>query len=143
MAEKTYTIWVGGLGHVVAVDRLGPGRYSARLTDGRQYEVSVAQDAAAQPAPTVAATAPSASAAPQGASESSGSGEVTAPMPGVVLSVEVSPGSHVTRGQTLLVLEAMKMRNDIRADRDGVVASIPVSAGDEVSHGDLLLAFEG
>ena len=72
-----------------------------------------------------------------------GTKTVTAPMPGVVLSVEVAPGASVTRGQTLLVLEAMKMKNDIKADQDGVVASVPVSAGAQVKHGDLLLEFEG
>ena len=68
---------------------------------------------------------------------------VAAPMPGVVLSVEVAPGAVVTRGQLLLVLEAMKMKNDLHAERDGVIASVSVSAGDQVKHGDPLIAYEG
>ena len=71
-----------------------------------------------------------------------GANAVTAPMPGVVLSVEVSPGAQVTRGQTLLVLEAMKMKNDIKAERDARVAGVHVGAGDQVKHGDLLIEFE-
>ena len=64
-------------------------------------------------------------------------------MPGVVLSVEVAPGMAVSRGQTLLVLEAMKMKNDLMAETDGVVARVAVAAGDQVRHGDLLVEFEG
>jgi len=67
---------------------------------------------------------------------------MTAPMPGVVLSVEVSPGAQVSRGQTLLVLEAMKMKNDIKAERDAVVTGVHVGAGDQVKHGDLMIEFE-
>ena len=63
-------------------------------------------------------------------------------MPGVVLSVDVAVGDSVRRGQTLLVLEAMKMKNELKAERDGVVASIPANAGDQVKHGDVLLEFE-
>ena len=75
-------------------------------------------------------------------SPSCGANAMTAPMPGVVLSVEVSPGDGVTRGQTLLVLEAMKMKNDIKAERDATVAGVHVNAGDQVKHGDLLIEFE-
>jgi biotin carboxyl carrier protein len=63
-------------------------------------------------------------------------------MPGVVLSVDVAVGDSVRRGQTLLVLEAMKMKNELKAERDGVVARIPANAGDQVKHGDVLLEFE-
>lgn len=72
-----------------------------------------------------------------------GRNALTAPMPGVVLSVEVAPGAVVARGQLLLVLEAMKMKNDIRAERDGVIAAVAVAAGDQVKHGDPMITFEG
>jgi biotin carboxyl carrier protein len=65
-----------------------------------------------------------------------------APMPGVVLSVEVAPGTPVRRGQTLLVLEAMKMKNELKAPRDAIVARVLVKAGDQVKHGDRLIDFE-
>lgn len=80
---------------------------------------------------------------PQGSSGRAGRDAVTAPMPGVVLSVEVAPGAVVTRGQLLLVLEAMKMKNDIRAERDGVIASVSAAPGDQVKHGDPMIAYEG
>ena len=71
-----------------------------------------------------------------------GASAMTAPMPGVVLSVDVSTGAHVARGQTLLVLEAMKMKNEIKAERDAVVAAVLVGAGDQVKHGDPMVEFE-
>ncbi|WP_421118435.1 biotin/lipoyl-containing protein [Aquihabitans daechungensis] len=63
-------------------------------------------------------------------------------MPGVVLDVRVEPGQHVTAGQTLVVLEAMKMEHHMAAPADGTVAEVRVAAGDQVANGALLLVFE-
>ena len=82
-----------------------------------------APKAAATPAP--AAAAPAAKAAPGGTS-------VTSPMPGSVLGVKVNVGDKVSAGQTMFVLEAMKMENEIVAPVDGTVASINVKTGDTV-----------
>ncbi|MFT4295703.1 MAG: acetyl-CoA carboxylase biotin carboxyl carrier protein subunit, partial [Micropruina sp.] len=71
-----------------------------------------------------------------------GDGVLTAPMPGVVVEIDVAVGDTVSEGQTLLVLEAMKMRNDLKAQQPGVVRRIEVQAGDQVRHGDLLLEIE-
>ncbi|HHI80162.1 MAG TPA: biotin/lipoyl-binding protein [Planctomycetes bacterium] len=65
--------------------------------------------------------------------------EIRASMPGVVVAVEVQEGQQVQKGQTLLVLEAMKMQNPIQAEADGLVEQIQVKAGDTVTGGDLLL----
>ncbi len=65
-----------------------------------------------------------------------------AAMPGRVLRVLVSPGEQVKQGQPLLVLEAMKMENEVKSPRDGVVASVEASAGKAVSAGDVLVRFE-
>ncbi len=66
---------------------------------------------------------------------------VTAPLPGVVKSIAVQPGDEVAAGDPLLVIEAMKMNNVIRASRVGTIAALHISEGRQVAHGDLLLEF--
>lgn len=68
--------------------------------------------------------------------------KLTAPMPGVILSIEAGLGASVRRGDPILVLEAMKMKNELRAPRDGVVAEIYVSVGQQVKYGEFLVRFE-
>ena len=67
-----------------------------------------------------------------------GSIEVAAPMPGKILNVKAGVGTAVKKGDVILILEAMKMENDVVAPEDGTVASINVSAGDAVEAGDVL-----
>ncbi len=69
-------------------------------------------------------------------------GALEAPMPGRVIAVRVAPGQPVTRGQELLVVEAMKMENALRAPRDGVVRSVAARPGDMVSPGLVLVELE-
>lgn len=70
------------------------------------------------------------------------SGGLEAPMPGKVIAVKVEAGQAVTRGQELLVVEAMKMENAIRAPRDGRVKSVTAKVGDAVSPGTILVELE-
>jgi len=71
-----------------------------------------------------------------------GSGKnITAPLPGVIVAVLVKTGDKVSRGQELCTLEAMKMKNAIRANRDTVIKSIEINVGDQVSHGQVLMTF--
>ena len=67
---------------------------------------------------------------------------VNSPLPGTILAIKVTEGDAVTRGQTLVVLEAMKMENEIPSPADGKVSSIKVKKGGSVSTGDLLLVLE-
>ena len=71
----------------------------------------------------------------------SGNGEspVKSPLPGVILDIRIKEGDPVAVGQTLVVLEAMKMENNIDSDRAGVVKSIKVNRGDSVLEGDVLI----
>jgi biotin carboxyl carrier protein len=69
------------------------------------------------------------------------SNSVVAPIPGVIDSIKVREGDTVKSGQELLVLEAMKMKNVIRATREGNIARIYISVGDQVPHGHVLLEF--
>ena len=67
---------------------------------------------------------------------------VRAPMPGLVVRVEVEEGSHVTAGQGVLIMEAMKMENELRADAAGRVARVLVQPGQAVEKGTVLIEFE-
>lgn len=67
---------------------------------------------------------------------------VKAPMPGLVLEVSVTPGQSVQKGDTLLILEAMKMENVIKAAGEGVVKAIPATKGLAVDKGQVLIEFE-
>ena len=70
------------------------------------------------------------------------SGALEAPMPGRVIVVRVEPGQAVTKGQEVLVVEAMKMENVLRAPRDGTVKSVAARPGDMVSPGVVLVELE-
>ena len=94
--------------------------------------------AAAEPAAPVPAPAAAAPAA------SVGSGGLTlhAPLPGVIVSIDVQAGQSVKSGEQVCTLEAMKMKNIIRSDRDGVIAQVNVNAGDLVKHNQPLFTFQ-
>lgn len=64
---------------------------------------------------------------------------VLAPLPGTVTAVKVKMGQHVSKGETVVVLEAMKMQNNIEAEADGIITSIPVSQGESVMEGNVLV----
>ena len=109
--------------------------------NGTAYDVEVNEVKAAAPAaaPKAApAAAPKAAPAPAAAAAPvpAGAETVKAPMPGKILSVAVSAGQAVKKGETLLILEAMKMQNEIAAPHDAVVAEVRVAANQTVSTGD-------
>lgn len=68
--------------------------------------------------------------------------EVQAPMPGLVLSLEVQKGTTVSKGDTLLILEAMKMENIVKSPTDGIIKSIEVQASEAVEKNQVLITFE-
>ncbi|MDX1731157.1 MAG: biotin/lipoyl-containing protein, partial [Aurantimonas coralicida] len=76
------------------------------------------------------------------ADEGAGGDRVAAPMPGLVKLVAVKAGAIVTKGEALIVLEAMKMEHTLKSPRDGTVAELLVAEGDQVEDGALLLALE-
>lgn len=92
----------------------------------------------ATPAPAPPGSASAAPVAPAQVSGGATAGDVRAPISGLVLSIAVSPGERVSRGSVLLVLEAMKMNNEIFAPVDGIVESVAVRPQQQVAQGDLL-----
>ncbi len=114
--------------------------------NGVAYAVSVEETAAGVSAPVAPVAAPVVAAAPVAAPAAaapaavSADGEkVTAPMPGTILDVKVSQGASVKKGDILLVLEAMKMENEIVAPCDGTVKQVVVAKGASVNSGDALV----
>ncbi len=104
--------------------------------NGKSYDVQVEEVGAA----SAAAAAPVAAAPAAPAPAAGGEGEkIECPMSGTVLKIPVSAGQSVKRGDILLILEAMKMENEIFAPRDGVVTSVDVSAGETVDSGKVLM----
>lgn len=111
--------------------------------NGTPYKVEMEQTVA----PVVVST-PRPSAAPRTVSgekviakptTTGGAGAIKAPLPGVVLDIKVNVGDAVNAGDTVVILEAMKMENNINADKSGVVKSISVNKGDSVLEGAELL----
>lgn len=118
---KNYRITVNGTAYDVAVEELGGS----------------AAPAAGIPTAPAAPAAPAPAAAPA-ASSAAGSITVTSPMPGKILAVKASVGQAVKKGEVVLILEAMKMENEVVAPEDGTIASIDVAVGSAVEAGDTL-----
>ena len=121
---KYYNITVNGVAYSVSFDETAAGA----------APVAAPAAPAAPKAPAAPAAAPKA-AAPAGAA---GAVSVKAPMPGNILAVNVSNGSAVKKGDVLMILEAMKMENEIMAPCDGTVTSVSVTKGAAVESGALL-----
>lgn len=107
--------------------------------NGNVYDVTVEEGAAGAATSAPKAAAPKA-AAPKAAPKAAGQGsvKVNSPMPGKILSVKTRVGQAVKKGEVLMILEAMKMENEVVAPEDGTVASIDVAAGDSVEAGVVL-----
>lgn len=120
---KNYRITVNGVAYDVAVEEMGEGA------------------ATSTPAPA-AAPKPAAPKAAPAAAAGAGAIKINSPMPGNILSVKASAGQAVKKGDVLMILEAMKMENEICAPQDGTIASVQVSAGDSVESGDVLVTMD-
>lgn len=144
MKEYRYTI--DGNKYEVAINEVNDT--TAKVTvNGAEYTVEwekpveekpvvKVQPVAAKPAAAPAAPTPAPAAAPVSGNA------IKTPLPGVIIDVKVAVGDTVKKGQTVVVLEAMKMENNINADRDGKVVAIQVAKGDTVADGAVLIVIE-
>jgi len=112
--------------------------------DGKVYQVfPEVQGPAVIPAVTTQPT-PVPSAAPAAPAPAAGNSlTLNAPLPGVIVSIDVQAGQAVKAGQQVCTLEAMKMKNVIRAGRDGTIAEVHIKTGDQVQHNQLMFTYEG
>lgn len=135
------------------VDIPNPGAMPLQvIVDGQPFDVTVAgteitaaptaplaQPPPPAPQPTPLPPLPQVAALRPASPGASGGHQVNAPMPGTILTVDVKVGQAVESGQVVCVLEAMKMKNPIRAHAAGTVTEIAVQAGQTVAYGDLLI----
>ena len=138
---KQYKIVVNGVSYEVQVEELGGSAPVAAHAPVAAPAAAATPAAPAAPAP-VAAPAPKAESAPPAAAPSAGAMTINAPMPGTILDVKVKAGDSVTEGQVLLMLEAMKMENEIMAAKAGTVKAIFVTKGQSVNSGDPLIELQ-
>lgn len=132
---RKYIVKVNGSVYEVEVEELSAGDAAIASANAPAQQAAPAQP---KEEPKPAEQAPVQQAAPVAA----GAKTITAPMPGSIISVSVKPGDSFRSGQVLLVLEAMKMENEIMAPHDGKVISVNVNAGSSVNSGDVLISYE-
>lgn len=134
---KKYNITVNGKTYEVEVQEAGGS--SSPVYASPAPVAAAATKATPVAAPTVA---PAAAQAAKAAAPSAGANVINAPIPGRILDVKVSVGDEVKEGQLLLILEAMKMENEIFSPFAGTVDTLQVSTGDSVNAGDLLVSLK-
>lgn len=148
---KEYKYSINGNEYTVAIIDLDDNTAAVEV-NGTSYKVEIQGEAGVTPRPKAApapapkaaepvatpapAPAPTAAPTPTPAPASSGSSKaVLSPLPGVIIDIKVNVGDQVKAGQTVAILEAMKMENNINAECDGVVTAIKVAKGDSILEG--------
>lgn len=147
---KEITLEINGNEYKVKIENLGATKADV-IVNERAYEVNIkdlgiekvsevkfAPSAAAAVQQETISAAPQA-ATPSGSASAGGGATITAPLPGLILNSLVKAGDSVKKGQNLMVMEAMKMENEIEAPSDGVVKEVHVKNGDNVAEGDILI----
>ena len=138
---KEFSFKINGAEYKCAVEEIEAGLTEVTV-NGKKYTVETEKPAAPAPKAAPAAAAPKAApapaAAPKAAPAAAGA-QVKSPLPGSVVKVCVNEGQDVKKGDTLLILESMKMENPILAEQDGKVAQVAVAAGQTVMQDDLLV----
>lgn len=150
---KEFSFKINGAEYKCAVEEIEAGLTEVTV-NGKKYTVetekpvapapkaapAAAPKAAPAPAPAAAAAPKAAAPAPKAAAPAAAAGaQVKSPLPGSVVKVCVNEGQDVKKGDTLLILESMKMENPILAEQDGKVAQVAVAAGQTVMQDDLLV----
>ena len=147
---KEFSFKINGAEYKCAVEEIEAGLTEVTV-NGKKYTVETekpvvpapkAAPAAAPkaaPAPAPAAAPKAAAPAPKAAAPAAAGAQVKSPLPGSVVKVCVNEGQDVKKGDTLLILESMKMENPILAEQDGKVAQVAVAAGQTVMQDDLLV----
>ncbi|MCK4979228.1 MAG: biotin/lipoyl-binding protein [Candidatus Delongbacteria bacterium] len=136
---KEYTVKIEEFGSKEATLEVNGKKYIVGLKDlGKELNLGSVLEVLTP----LATSDPITSAPKTNVASTGGSGEVLSPLPGLILNVIVSVGDTVKNGQNIMVMEAMKMENDVQATKDGVIKTINVKNGDNISEGDVLAIIE-
>ena len=144
---KEYKYKINGAEYNVTINEVTDTTAQVEV-NGESYIVEWEKPVAPKPTvvakPAVPAAKPVAApaAAPAAQAAPAGGYAIKTPLPGVIIDVKVNVGDTVTKGQTVAILEAMKMENNINTDRDGKVAAIAVAKGETVADGAVLITLE-
>ena len=134
-----YNVVIGDIEDNIAHVEVNGTHYTVEMEKKPKAAAPAPKPVARPAAKPAAAAAPAAAPAAKPAAAKSG---VKSPLPGVILDIKVNVGDEVKKGQTLIILEAMKMENSINADKDGKIAAINVSKGESVLEGTDLIIIE-
>jgi glutaconyl-CoA/methylmalonyl-CoA decarboxylase subunit gamma len=135
---KQFIYRINGQEYIVAVNRKDESNAEVAV-NGTNYNVELVNDQEVTLVARPAAAKPAAAPAKGGAA---GSKAIKSPLPGIVVAINVAVGDTVKKGQTVAILEAMKMENNIQAPADGTVASIDLNVGDSVLEGVSILSLQ-
>ena len=143
---KEYKYRINGNEYAVCINEVCDT--TAKVTvNGTEYTVEWEKPVEEKPVVKVQPVAAKPTASPAHAAQPAapapaGGHSIKTPLPGVIIDVKVNVGDTVAKGQTVVILEAMKMENNINADRDGKVVAIQVAKGDTVADGAVLVVLE-
>ncbi|TRX59415.1 biotin/lipoyl-binding protein [Fulvivirga sp. M361] len=138
---KNYKFTINGNEYTVDIQSF-EGNLVELEVNGTPYTVALAEDVKTPKTPKLVRAKTPKTNTVKPLTSSAGLSKITAPLPGVVIEVKVKEGDTVKTDETLLTMEAMKMENNVLAEKDGIVKSIKVNPGDNILQGDLLIEIE-
>jgi len=138
---KTYKFTISGNKYTVNIKSFEDNIAEIEL-NGTPYTVEMEQEIKTTKTPKLIRPEKPSPKAPEGLMKGSGLSKITAPLPGTIFKVIVKEGDLVKKGDAVLIMEAMKMENNVLAEKEGVVKKILVKEGDSVLQGDLLIEIE-
>lgn len=138
---KKFKFKINGNSYEVEVKNV-EGQIAELEVNGTQYEVELEKEIAKTKTPTIVKKSVPPPKETKPLTSDKKYSKVKAPLPGNILSIKVSEGDDVKKGDLLLVMEAMKMENNVLADVDGTVKSLSVKEGDDVLQNDVLVEIQ-
>jgi len=137
---KTFKFTINGQTYDVEIKQIEDNNASIEV-NGTEYNVQLHQEVkiATPKTPKIVTKAANLQDGESFMKKASAGSGIKSPLPGTILEVNVSVGDTIKRGQKVLVMEAMKMHNDVLSEKDGVVKAVKVSAGQAVMEGDVLI----